>query len=403
MSYIKLMGFTQSGTAESLIVGSPFVTIDEKVISQDTLQTAVEKLQGQIDAGISDNGTVTSVAIINSNGFGGLVTNPNTTPEITLSTSINGLIKGSSSALVPAIAGGDYSVGTNTLATGILMSTTGTGNLSIATPSDFPTLNQNTTGNAATASVATTALNISGTLSIGQGGTGANTANSALNSLLPTQSGNTNKVLQTDGSNTSWVPISSSPVTSVNAQTGTVVLGITNMNDVNISSIQDSQVLIYNSSSGKWMNVTFSGGLTTSNTGVTTLNNSAVINQVITGFTPILGVVSSSDSILTAINKITFITNPPLASSIHKTSSYQMGVNDTKIIMDAGNQTVTLPNATQVAIGQTYTFKLGAGAQTGSLAPPLGQTIDGGIDAISITGPYNSLSAFSDGFNWFAC
>jgi energy-coupling factor transporter ATP-binding protein EcfA2 len=45
---------------------------------------------------------------------------------------------------------------------------------------------------------------VTGTLPIGNGGTGQTTANNALNALLPSQSGNNGKVLQTDGSNTSW-------------------------------------------------------------------------------------------------------------------------------------------------------------------------------------------------------
>jgi hypothetical protein len=53
------------------------------------------------------------------------------------------------------------------------------------------------------------------TISISKGGTGAITANAGLNNLLPTQTGNTGKVLQTDGSNTSWVTASSGSVTSV--------------------------------------------------------------------------------------------------------------------------------------------------------------------------------------------
>lgn len=48
--------------------------------------------------------------------------------------------------------------------------------------------------------------NISGTLGIAKGGTGQITANTALNALLPSQSGQANKVLQTDGTNTSWQP-----------------------------------------------------------------------------------------------------------------------------------------------------------------------------------------------------
>ncbi|MBK8244918.1 MAG: hypothetical protein IPK88_15945 [Saprospiraceae bacterium] len=64
----------------------------------------------------------------------------------------NGLIKtsGSIGDISIATAGTDYSAGTAGLATGILKSTTGTGALSIAVAADFPILNQNTTGSAAT-------------------------------------------------------------------------------------------------------------------------------------------------------------------------------------------------------------------------------------------------------------
>jgi hypothetical protein len=73
---------------------------------------------------------------------------------------ITGLIKGNgTSAFTAATSGTDYSAGTSALTTGILKSTTSTGALSIAVPADFPTLNQNTTGSAATL---TTSRNIYG-------------------------------------------------------------------------------------------------------------------------------------------------------------------------------------------------------------------------------------------------
>lgn len=53
--------------------------------------------------------------------------------------------------------------------------------------------------------------NIGGTLGIAKGGTGATTQNAALNALLPTQSGNSGKVLGTDGSNSSWVASANVP------------------------------------------------------------------------------------------------------------------------------------------------------------------------------------------------
>lgn len=53
---------------------------------------------------------------------------------------------------------------------------------------------------------------ISGTLGIGKGGSGQTTANAALNSFLPSQAGNNGKVLQTDGTDTSWQTSSGSTV-----------------------------------------------------------------------------------------------------------------------------------------------------------------------------------------------
>lgn len=58
--------------------------------------------------------------------------------------------------------------------------------------------------------------NIGGTLSISKGGSGATTANAALNAFLPSQGGNSGKYLTTDGTNTSWATVSGTgTVTSV--------------------------------------------------------------------------------------------------------------------------------------------------------------------------------------------
>ena len=52
------------------------------------------------------------------------------------------------------------------------------------------------------------AQNLTGTLAIVNGGTGQTTANAALNALLPAQTSNANKYLQTNGTNSSWDAIS---------------------------------------------------------------------------------------------------------------------------------------------------------------------------------------------------
>lgn len=110
----------------------------------------------------SGTGTVSSVSVVSANGFAGTVADATTTPAITLTTSISGMLKGSASALVAATSGTDFSAGTSALTTGILKSTTSTGALTIAVAADFPTLNQNTTG---------TAAGLSATLAIASGGT----------------------------------------------------------------------------------------------------------------------------------------------------------------------------------------------------------------------------------------
>jgi hypothetical protein len=68
---------------------------------------------------------------------------------------------------------------------------------------------------------------VTGVLGITNGGTGNNNANDAINALLPVQTGNNGKFLQTNGSNTSWVDNPSGTVTSVGLSTGTLGLSVT--------------------------------------------------------------------------------------------------------------------------------------------------------------------------------
>jgi hypothetical protein len=91
------------------------------------------KLDG-IAAGATANvGTVTSTSVASANGFAGTVVTATTTPAITISTSITGLIKGNGTAISAAGAGTDY------------LTPSG----SAASLTSFPTFNQNTTGYAA--------------------------------------------------------------------------------------------------------------------------------------------------------------------------------------------------------------------------------------------------------------
>lgn len=54
------------------------------------------------------SGTVTSVSVVSANGLAGSVANATTTPAITLSTTITGVLKGNGTAISAAVASTDY-------------------------------------------------------------------------------------------------------------------------------------------------------------------------------------------------------------------------------------------------------------------------------------------------------
>lgn len=62
---------------------------------------------------------------------------------------------------------------------------------------------------------------ITGTLDLGNGGTGATTQAGAANAILPTQTSNSGKYLTTDGTNVSWATVSGGSASSLAASDGT--------------------------------------------------------------------------------------------------------------------------------------------------------------------------------------
>ncbi len=68
-------------------------------------------------------GTVLSVSVVSANGFAGSVANPTTTPAITISTSITGILKGNGTAISAAAAASDYVAPGSVLTSGLTMAT----------------------------------------------------------------------------------------------------------------------------------------------------------------------------------------------------------------------------------------------------------------------------------------
>ena len=134
-------------------------------------------------------GTVTSVS-----GTAPIsVTNGTTTPAISLGT-------------VGVANGG---TGATTL-TGYVK---GTGTTAMTAAATIPgaDISGNISGNAA---------NVTGTVAVANGGTGATTAAAALTALLPTQTGNSGKVLTTNGSGASWAAAAAATLDYVLASPG---------------------------------------------------------------------------------------------------------------------------------------------------------------------------------------
>ena len=223
----------------------------------------------------SGSGTVTSASVVSANGFAGSVANSTTTPAITISTSVTGIIKGNGTAISSATAGTDYSAGTASLDTGILKTTTSTGNLTIAVASDFPTLNQNTTG---------TANNITGIVTTEHGGTGLTsfTANRIF------YAGDANTLSQSSGltyNGANTLVIGSSGTATVSAGAGeSLRLGSNNSN--NIIVLGAAGDLSFAGSVGTSGQVLTSQGANTSPTWATLTSGVSSFSAGTSGLTP---------------------------------------------------------------------------------------------------------------------
>ncbi len=243
--------------------------------------------------------------------------------------------------------------------------------LSAIQAADIPTLNQNTTGNATTATTAgnitatsnTTLTSLSNlatvgaittgtwsatTIEVAKGGTGATSANAAFNALAPAQTSNSGKYLTTDGTNTSWGTVASTLPTTVNTSANYNIVMATGSNASLVTGTGNGgNVATLNPYTGK-MSVS---GLTAYGYGITSPIYAST-PQVLTDASTI-----SWDPINGLNASVTLAGNRTLSFSTPPTS----GAYGTLVVkQDAtGGRTLTLPSVTNKILGSTSTTSIG--------------------------------------------
>jgi hypothetical protein len=168
-------------------------------------------------------GTVTSVSVVSANGFAGTVATSTTTPAITLTTTITGILKGNGTAISAAVSGTDYAPATS--GTSILYGNGAGGfsNVTVGTGLTFATGTLSTSGTVTTNAPVTKTANFS----VASTDTWLinNKTGSTCTVTLPSPSANTGRVLYfINYQNQSLVSASSNVVSRSGGAAGTAIL-----------------------------------------------------------------------------------------------------------------------------------------------------------------------------------
>jgi len=211
------------------------------------------------------------------------LTTPSTTFALVNTTATTVNLAGAATAVNIGAATGTATVANTTLAAKAITASTTLAVTGTSTLTGPVTATAGVTGPLTSSNVAITGGSITGItdLAVADGGTGASTAQAALNNLLPSQASANTKYLQSDGTNASWDAI------AVNTSDITGTLAVTN-GGTGQTSYTDGQLLIGNSTGNTLTKASLTAG-----SGVTITPGAGSIQIAFTG--PGSGSVTSVD------------------------------------------------------------------------------------------------------------
>ena len=210
---------TNCATKDNLSPGNPLKIVKGTEIDTEfnniatAVATKTDGAASSTDNAIARFDSTTGKIIQNS-----VVTIDDTTGDIvgtatqgvfnTVSTTVNAF--GAATTLNLGAATGTATVNNTTLAAKAITASTTLAVTGTSTLTGAVTATAGVTGPITSSSATITGGSITGItdLAVADGGTGASTAAGGLNNLLPSQTGNANKYLQTDGTNASWDAVS---------------------------------------------------------------------------------------------------------------------------------------------------------------------------------------------------
>jgi hypothetical protein len=451
-----ITGGTWNGTAIAVAYGGTGTATPSLVQGTNVTITGTWPNQTiNASGGGGGSGTVTDMSIVSANGLAGTVATSTTTPAVTLSTTVTGVVKGNGTALSAATAGTDYvapggalgtpSSGTATNLTGLPLTTGVTGLLPVAnggTGTATPSLVQGTNVTV-TGTWPNQTINASSSAQVYPGAGIANSTGTAWGTSYTTTG--TGTVVALDTSPTFVTPALGTPSALVGTNITGTAAGLTAGNVTTNANLTGAVTSVGNATSlGSFSSANLLGALTdetgtgsavfaTSPTLVTpilgtptsaTLTNATGlpiatgVSGLGTGVATFLGTPSSANliSVVTdetgsgvlVFNNTPALTNPTVTNYVETPYSANSSTAITlaltngtvQIITLTGNATITMPTATS---GKSFIMLLKQDA-TGSRTVTWTTVKWPGGTAPTITSTASKqdiYSFFADGTNWY--